>query len=186
VLAPETVAHGGLRVGRFEVTRAQYAEFDKTYPVEPGRENYPASGIPFEKARDYCAWLSKATGETYRLPTEAEGEGLYGESGSGENTLDHWAGYAVNPDDAAGLRGRLEALGGGAPLLRDVGTFRGSGPGELVFDLGGNVAEWVSGQDGRGRLMGGSADTPADSKGGAGAAGPGYRGFRVVRDGLGE
>ena len=185
VLLPETVAHGGLWVGRFEVTRAQYAEFDRTYAVDPGRENYPAAAVPFEKARDYCAWLSKATGGTYRLPTAVEGEGLYGESGPNENTLDHWAGYAVNPDDAARLRGRLEPLGGGAPLLREVGTFRGSGPGDPVFDLGGNVAEWVAGKDGRGRLMGGSADAPADPRRGAGAAGPEYRGFRVVRDGPG-
>jgi hypothetical protein len=51
----------------------------------------------------------------------------------------------------------------------------------LVFDLGGNVAEWVVGKDGKGTLRGGSADTAADPKGRKAEAAPEYRGFRVVR-----
>src|SRR5262249_31317426 len=99
-LIPETVPFARLTVGRFEVTRAQFAQFDRKYAVEPGYETYPAGGITFEQARAYCDWLSKATGRKYRLPTEAEARKLYAEAGSGENTLDHWAGYAVNPEDA--------------------------------------------------------------------------------------
>ena len=76
-LVPETAAFGALRVGRFEVTRAQYAAFDKSYPVDAGKENFPAAGLTFEQARNYCAWLSKTTGENYRLPTEDEAEELY-------------------------------------------------------------------------------------------------------------
>jgi dipeptidyl aminopeptidase/acylaminoacyl peptidase len=178
-LTPETVAHAGLQVGRFEVTRSQFAQFDRTYRVEPGQEDYPAGGITFEQARAYCAWLSKQTGRTYRLPTEAEGEVLYDSPESGENTLDHWAGYAANPDDTARLREKLKELGGEAPLLRPVGSFRGSGAESLVFDLGGNVAEWVVGKDG-GVLRGGSADAPADPKQRSIPAAPAYRGFRVV------
>jgi dipeptidyl aminopeptidase/acylaminoacyl peptidase len=178
-LIPETVTYNGRCLGRFEVTRAQFAEFDKTYPVPPGRENYPAAGIPFEQARAYCAWLSKHTGKTYRLPTEKEGEELYGSPEPGENTLNFWAGYAPNPDDAARLRDQARELGGGA-LLREVGSFHGSGD-DAVFDLGGNVAEWVTTPDGKGRLMGGSADAPADAKQRSSQAAPEYRGFRVVR-----
>ena len=44
-LVPETVPYEGLTVGRFEVTQAQYAAFDPSVKVEPGRENYPAHGV---------------------------------------------------------------------------------------------------------------------------------------------
>jgi dienelactone hydrolase len=179
-LIPETVAHGELHVGRFEVTRAQFAEFDKTYPVEPGRENYPANGITFAQAKNYCAWLSKHTGRTYRLPTEDEAEQLYDQTEGEENTLDHWAGYAVNPDDAVKLREALQGREKEAPLLREVGCFRAVGDASAVFDLGGNVAEWVTTTDGKGRLRGGSADAPADQKQKANQAGPMYCGFRVI------
>ncbi|HZV04557.1 MAG TPA: prolyl oligopeptidase family serine peptidase [Gemmataceae bacterium] len=181
-LIPETVTYGELRIGRFEVTRAQFAEFDKTYKIEPGRENYPANGITFERAKDYCSWLSKQTGRTYRLPTEEEAEKLYENSEGEENTLDHWAGYAVNPDDAVRLRETLNDRGGEALLLKEVGSFRAAGDEQAVFDLGGNVAEWVAMKDGKGAVRGGSADAPADSKQKANQAGEGYRGFRVVEE----
>jgi dipeptidyl aminopeptidase/acylaminoacyl peptidase len=179
-LVPETVAYGELHIGRFEVTRAQFAEFDKTYKVEPGRENYPANGITFEQAKKYCSWLSKHTGRTYRLPSEEEAEELYDQTDGGENTLDHWAGYAVNPDDAARLRETLKEHDGEAMLLKEVGSFRAVGTEAAVFDLGGNVAEWVTTKDGKGAVRGGSADAPADSKKTKNQAATSYRGFRLI------
>src|SRR5262249_54084135 len=95
-LIPEVVRHGGLQVGRFEVTRAQFARFDRSYRFAPGTENYPAAGISFEQAKSYCAWLSKKTGRRYRLPSESEADTLYEKPSEGDNTLDAWAGYAVN------------------------------------------------------------------------------------------
>ncbi|HEY7329763.1 MAG TPA: prolyl oligopeptidase family serine peptidase, partial [Gemmataceae bacterium] len=181
-LVPEIVSFSELRIGRFEVTRAQFAEFDKGYKVEPGRENYPASGISFEQAKDYCAWLSKQTGRTYRLPTEDEAEELYEETEGDENTLDHWAGYTVNPDDAARLREMLKKLDSEALLLKEVGSFRAAGGEEAVFDLGGNVAEWVMTKDRKGAIRGGGADAPADSKQKKNQAAESYRGFRVIEE----
>ncbi|HEX7241169.1 MAG TPA: prolyl oligopeptidase family serine peptidase, partial [Longimicrobiaceae bacterium] len=181
-LVPETVEHRGLRLGRFEVTRAQYAAFDPAYRFPVGTENHPAGGIGFERARAYAEWLARLTGEPFRLGTEAEMAPVYADAAAGENTLDHWAGYAPNPDDAAALARRAAGLPGPAPLLRPVGSFPGKGEEALVFDLGGNVAEWTVGRDGSGKLMGGSADRPADAVSRAGAdAAPEYRGFRVVR-----
>jgi formylglycine-generating enzyme required for sulfatase activity len=181
-LVPETVTYASMQVGRFEVTQAQFARFDKTYKVDPGKENYPVTGVTFAKARAYCDWLTRLTGRAYRLPTEAEAEELYGKSEAGENTLDQWAGYKVNPDDAARLDAEIKELGAGA-LLREVGSGRGEGEGDqMIFDLGGNAAEWVSRADGKGVLKGGSADAPADDRRQAAAAGADYRGFRVVRD----
>jgi dipeptidyl aminopeptidase/acylaminoacyl peptidase len=180
-LIPETVDYSGAKVGRFEVTRSQYAQFDKSYAVEPGKENYPASGITLEQARAYCQWLSNLTGNKYRLPNESESESLYGSAAGTENTLDYWAGYAVNYDDAVRLEKELKRLGGKAPLLKEVGSFKGAGTDDLVFDLGGNVAEWVELKDGGGRAMGGSADTPVDAKWRTRKPAPEYIGFRVVK-----
>jgi len=179
-LVPETVEWKGLEIGRFEVTRAQYAAFDRNYKVEPGRENYPANGLSFEQARAYCAWLSKLTGATYRLGGEAEMASLYATPAPTENTLDYWAGYKPNPDDAARLAAKIKSLGGTAPLLQEVGSFRGVGEDELVFDLGGNVAEWCVGKDRKGKALGGSADRPSDAQT-SDAPDPAYIGFRVIR-----
>jgi hypothetical protein len=184
IVIPEVVKRGELEIGRFELTRAQYAAFDPSYAVAPGTENYPANGVPFEKAKAYAAWLSKTTGQAWRLPNEDEVPSLY-EGLSGENTLDYWAGYALNPDDARRLEAKVKELGAGAPLLKQAGSFSGAGKdGEaLVFDLGGNVAEWVIAKDGSGQAAGGSADRPADVKVRVGQASTEYTGFRVV---LGE
>jgi pimeloyl-ACP methyl ester carboxylesterase len=181
VVIPEVVKHGDLEIGRFEVTRAQFAEFDKNYKFDAGTENYPANGITFDRARAYSAWLSKLTGQVFRIPDEGEVSGMY-EKKDGENTLDYWAGYAPNSDDAARLKKQTAQLTGTAPLLKPAGSFAGQGKDdeELIFDLGGNVAEWVLTRDGKGKVIGGSADCPADPKANCTAA-PEYVGFRVVR-----
>lgn len=181
VLIPEVVTHHGLELGRFEVTRAQYAAFDKSYRFDPGTDNYPANNISFAQARAYCAWLSQLTGQTYRLGSAEEMEPIYSAAKAGENTLDYWAGYSPNPDDAARLLQKVKGLPTPAPLLKEVGSFKGVGEEELVFDLGGNVAEWVIGKDGSAKTLGGSADRPADAKAVPRPADLLYTGFRVLR-----
>jgi len=174
-LVPETVKNGDLEIGRFEVTRAQYKEFDSGYEFPHGTENYPASGITFEKAKAYASWLSELTGETYRIADEAEVSGLY--KARGGNTLDYWAGYSPNPDDAELLGEKISKLGEGVSLLKPVGKFTGK---KGVFDLGGNVAEWASDEEGNGVLLGGSADLPSQTEGEC-QAGEAYRGLRIVK-----
>ena len=181
VLIPEVVNHRGTEVGRFEVTRAQFAAFDKNYQVSPGTEDFPANGIPLEKAKAYVQWLSKLTSQAWRLPTETEFSALY-EKRDAENTLDYWAGYPLNPDDTIRLREKTKELPGTAPLLKAVGTFAAetSLTDEPVFDFGGNVAEWVETKDAKGKAAGGSADCPSDARSSCTPA-PEYIGFRVVR-----
>jgi dipeptidyl aminopeptidase/acylaminoacyl peptidase len=181
VLIPEVVKRGDLEIGRFEVTRAQFAEFDKNYKSDAGTENYPANGITVDQARAYTTWLSKLTGQMFRIPNESEVSNMY-EQKEGENTLDYWAGYSPNSDDAARLKKKAAGLTGTAPLLKPAGSFAGQGKDDedLIFDLGGNVAEWVLTRDGKGKVMGGSAECPADAKANCTAA-PEYVGFRVVR-----
>jgi len=181
VLIPEVVKRGDLEVGRFEVTCAQFSAFDKNYKVEHGTENYPATDVTLEQAKSYAEWLSKLTGQTWRVPNETELAGKY-EKRDGENTLDYWAGYSVNPDDTIRLREKLKELPGAAPLLKPVGSFAAEGQEneQLLFDLGGNAAEWVITADGKGKAAGGSADCPADPRSSCTPA-PEYIGFRVVR-----
>jgi dipeptidyl aminopeptidase/acylaminoacyl peptidase len=175
VLIPDIVHYKGHDLGRFEVTRAQYAAFDAKYVIEPGTDNYPASGITFEQAKAYCGWLSKTTGEPYRLGRVAELSELYEDLPSRENTLDTWAGYSVNPEDRARLHRQISKLGGRTPLLKEVGSMRS---GDDIFDLGGNVAEWAEDEFGRGRTLGGSAERSADDDQ---APASEYIGLRVMR-----
>jgi dipeptidyl aminopeptidase/acylaminoacyl peptidase len=181
LVIPEVIKRDDLEIGRFEVTRTQFAEFDKSFKFDAGTEDYPANGITVDQANAYAAWLSKATGQRWRVPQESEVSALY-EKKDGENTLDYWAGYSPNPDDVAQLRKKLAELGGKAPLLKPVGTFAGHGKEdeEPIYDVGGNVAEWVLTRDGKGKVIGGSADCAADAKANCAAA-PDYIGFRMVR-----
>lgn len=181
VLIPEVVKRGDLEIGRFEVTRAQFAGFDKIYKAERGTENYPVNGVTLEQAKAYAEWLSNLTGQIWRVPNENELATKH-DTKEEENTLDYWAAYDVNPDDANRLRQKVKEIPGIAPLLKPVGSFAGQGQEneELIFDLGGNVAEWELTPDGKGKAMGGSADCPADPRSNCTPA-PEYVGFRVVR-----
>ncbi|MBX9604371.1 MAG: prolyl oligopeptidase family serine peptidase [Bryobacteraceae bacterium] len=175
---PEVVERGKIHIGRFEVTRAQFRAFDPSYSFPAGTGHYPAAGISLEKAKAYCEWLSGQTGQKFRLGTEEE-MASHLRANKNENTLDQWAGYAVNADDEKKLASLVEGLGAGA-LLRPAGSFAGAGE-DPIYDLGGNAAEWVTTKDGSGKAMGGSADRPADAKS-ARPARPEYVGFRVVRE----
>ncbi len=195
LIVPEVVRQNDLEIGRFEVTQEQYSSCREGTrrlphevrdpaawihdPQEP--YNLPTHRVTIEDAKSYVACLSKATGQTWRIPFEDEVKNLY-EKREGENTLDYWAGYAPNPEDAARLREAAKRLNGTAPLLKEVGSFHGQGKDdeEPIYDLGGNVAEWVLTRDGKGKVIGGSADCPADAKSNCTPA-PEYVGFRVVR-----
>jgi formylglycine-generating enzyme required for sulfatase activity len=67
-------------IGKYEVT---FAEWDACVaaggcPFVPdnqwGRGDQPAINVSRDDAKRYAAWLSKLTGKTYRLPSEAEWE----------------------------------------------------------------------------------------------------------------
>jgi len=188
-ITPEVTRRGDLEIGRTEVTLTQYfglLDAHGSTTAHPANENwrgnnFPARGISLKDAQEYARLLSTWTGEKWRIPYEDEVKELY-EHRDGENTLDYWAGYAPNPEDAARLRDAAKKLNGAAPLLKEVGSFHGQGKDdeEPIYDLGGNVAEWVLTRDGKGKVIGGSADCPADAKSNCTPA-PEYVGFRVVR-----
>lgn len=180
VLLPELVDFAGLKVGRFELTRAQYAAFDKSFPFAAGEENLPATGISFERAKAYAAWAAERLAGA-RLPTAEEAGKLAGKAGEGGNTLDRWLGYGANPEDADKARAAALELGERS-LLLPVGQgspARGGDETPAVFDLDGNAAEWATGEGGQGEATGPSADRTGDA---AESRRPGaaYTGLRLV------
>ncbi|UCF04201.1 MAG: prolyl oligopeptidase family serine peptidase [bacterium] len=181
ILTPETVECAGLNVGRFEITRAQYAAFDAGYTYPIGTGNFPANGITFEQARDYCAWLSERTGRRFRLPTKDEMTKLIAAAKGNinhENNLEYWAGYTPAPEERESLAAKMEGLGEADLFLKEAGSFKPTGE-HGVYDLGGNVAELVTTEN-KGTVMGLSAVSTADKRTDYVPPPMAYVGFRIV------
>jgi formylglycine-generating enzyme required for sulfatase activity len=118
-------------------------------PYDFGREGHPAIFIHPYSAGMYCKWLSEKTGMKYRLPSEAEWE---------------YACRAGRERDGASVAQLLS--GAWAAENSDESTHfvaeRSPNPWGL-YDMLGNVAEWVIGYDGQPVLKGGSfMDKAAD------------------------
>ncbi|MDX1671537.1 MAG: prolyl oligopeptidase family serine peptidase [Balneolaceae bacterium] len=184
ILIPETmqVKEDSISIGRFEVTNAQYAAFDAQHSFPRVRANYPVTGIGYEKASAYVKWLSGKTGESYRLPNKTEGEALHKQAKKAadkENTLNYWAGYDITIDEIPEFRLKIEQLH--RTLLKEAGSYRGTEVGNaLVYDLGGNAAEYYAGGDTS--VYGYSAVSYVDDRGEMQPPPAAYIGLRVVRE----
>jgi formylglycine-generating enzyme required for sulfatase activity len=92
----------------------------------------PVVGVSWYEARAYCNWLSAATGEGYRLPTEAEWEvAARGQAGRRYS----WG------DTFEPLKGNTSATKVGRTT--PVGVFVEGETPEGVSDLTGNVHDWT-------------------------------------------
>jgi formylglycine-generating enzyme required for sulfatase activity len=167
------------------------------------RGRYPVTNVSWDDAQAYIAWLSKTTGKTYRLLSEAERE--YATRGGAQTPF--WFGSSISTTQANYDGG--SSYGGGAK-----GEYRGHTlPVEMfeanpfgLYQMHGNVNDWVADcwnasyqgapADGSARtaqscarhvLRGGSWYDPPAMLRAAHRAGfyPGYRsgsiGFRVAR-----
>ena len=98
-----------------------------------GRGNRPVIDVSWDDAHDFVSWMSQKTGKKYRLPSEAEWE--YAARAGTESPF--WWGRTLVKGSA-----NCEDCGD-APLRKTTPaqSFRPNGFG--LFDVAGNVAEWV-------------------------------------------
>ena len=154
---PEMVvlAGGVLAMGRYEVTVGEYRAFASATgggagggcftfgdgdswrdPGFPQTDRHPVACVSWDDAQEYVSWLSRRTGATYRLPTEAE-----------------WERAAAGSPDGVGC-GDRNRDGGTCP----VGQYGTNATG--LSDMVGNLDEWTSdcreGNCGRRVVRGGS------------------------------
>ncbi|HTL31262.1 MAG TPA: SUMF1/EgtB/PvdO family nonheme iron enzyme [Tepidisphaeraceae bacterium] len=106
-----------------------------------GHQGYPALAMTDRSARNFCEWLSKKTGKKYRLPTQAEWEYAC-RAGVGDaderKPLADRAWFVDNSDDKT------------HPVASKTPNSWG------LYDMLGNVGEWVINVDGNPVVMGGS------------------------------
>jgi len=153
-------------IGRYEVTVKEYEEFVQdtgyAFPVkdEPksnwgktDREDHPINFVSWNDAKKYVQWLSNKTGLKYQLSTEAQWEkaarfpdgriypwGNNSTDGARANHCDqkckntfsdaHPAEYATSFDD-------------GYATTAPVGSYENGKSASGVYDMAGNVWEWV-------------------------------------------
>jgi dipeptidyl aminopeptidase/acylaminoacyl peptidase len=179
VLIPETVQlnKDSIAIGRFEITNAQFKSHDQDFIYLKGQDNYPAV-VSRQQAQNYLSWLSKHTGKSYRLPNAEETKALHKHAikvATKENTLNSWAGYDLVRSDANKLTPKINSLN--MTLLKPVGQYEGYKINDaLVYDIGGNVAEY--GEEG---TYGYSAYDFYDAND-ADPISSMYTGFRVIKE----
>ena len=135
-----------------ETTNAQYARFlaatghpaplywqDKNLNAP----NQPVVGVSWHDAQAYCRWLTRETGITHRLPSEAEWEaaargGLVGEPFPWGRDLPEAGGHHRANYDSQGF------ANDGSALTVPVASFPPNGYG--LYDMAGNVSEWCADQ----------------------------------------
>lgn len=105
-------------------------------------EDGPVTGVSHIDATAYAGWLSRRTGETWRLPTDAEWVMAAGERFAGDLFIE--ADDPANPAVAWLRRYREEAERRRQrdPEPKPAGFYGPNSHG--VFDMGGNVWEWTS------------------------------------------
>ncbi len=145
-----TVSVPAFAVGAYEVT---FAEWDRCVAeggcggYSPhdggwGRDDRPVINVSWDDAQLYVAWLSRETGQTYRLPTEAEWEYAAragtttpfhtgGTISSQQANFDGQHGYPLGSNGGGLYRGQTVPVGSFAPNAFGL------------HDVHGNVNEWV-------------------------------------------
>ncbi len=121
-----------------EVTNAQYEQFDPEHKKLRGlhgvsrADDEPVVMVSWDKAVEFCEWLSKKEGKTYRLPTEAEWEYA---CRAGTTTKYHTG------DELTAAQANFSSVPQGrraGPVA--VGSYPANAWG--LHDMHGNVAEW--------------------------------------------
>jgi formylglycine-generating enzyme required for sulfatase activity len=179
----QNVLVGSFEIDRFEVSNRDYracvrAGGCSAEPLARTDERFsapeqPVIGVTFDEAAAYCRFYGK------RLPTEAEWEkAARGPLGRRFPWGDDWDPRASNhgriEPAAAGLRDAIADASDGVVFTARVGAFPRDRSPYGVFDLGGNVAEWVDDFYGR---------EPPQARSRVAPRGPGSGLWRSVRGG---
>ena len=130
-------------IGKYEVTQKLYTAVmgEAANPSSVKGENLPVDNLTWEQAQAFIARLNAITGESYRLPTEAEweyaargGNRSQGYKYSGSNTIDDVAWYSVNACNVGSSNSNYGAHQVGTKAPNEIG----------LYDMTGNVMEWCS------------------------------------------
>lgn len=130
-----------LALGKYEVTVAQWmacVDASACSYAPKGVENpeqMPVRNLSWADAQEYVAWLSKKTGKTYRLPSEAEWEYA---ARAGTSSLYWWG------DKAGSQKANCANCGGewNKKAPSPMGRYAANGFG--LHDMNGGVAEWTA------------------------------------------
>jgi formylglycine-generating enzyme required for sulfatase activity len=168
----------GFWIGSQEISNAQYARFAPAHDsrLEHGdflqfstlERGYalngptqPACRVSWNHAIEFCAWLSKKTGQTFTLPTEAQWEYAcragsaeamsYGSVETDFAVLANLADTNLRKMDTLGFglpsgavppwKPAIETVDDGHRVSAPVGCFKANAWG--IHDMHGNVAEWT-------------------------------------------
>jgi formylglycine-generating enzyme len=132
----------GFYLGAFEVTNAQYEQFDPAHRSLRGKSGFAPGDndavvfVNWHDANRFCQWLSKKEHKPYRLPTEAEWE----YAARAGTTSHFFTGETLPPPF---LKNAVQSL---YPPPTPISTIVGQTPPNAwgLYDMHGNVEEWVS------------------------------------------
>lgn len=209
-------------IGKFEIRNDQFAVFDpdhdsrletgdflqfseqeRGYPVNQAAQ--PVCRVPWNRAVDFCRWLSAKTGRRFSLPTEAQWEWAcragspdalwFGGEDADFTPYENLADTALRSVDTFGWSlpsGAIPPWRPAADRFNDhfhvsapVGSFKPNPWG--LHDMHGNVAEWTLGENGAEKVTRGGSwyDRPRFARSAARLSYPPWQGvynvgFRVV------
>jgi len=170
-------------IGRYEVSSADWQHYaEATATAMPDNEGWglsaqrPVIHVSWHQAQAYSQWLSRVTGQHYRLPTEAEWEYA---ARAGSTTYYWWGAQLDSPE----TRPRAHCRGCATSRLIQNKTERtGQFPANAfgLYDTAGNVWEWTASRfaspfDGSEQTSANLLDnSPRAVRGGAWNSGPSY------------